>query len=174
METRNFLKDLASEFDIDGGKFRIGMAKSPCQPDEGFSLNAFTNSNEVIKHFDQPNKKRKGPKVARALRAMRVRNFRLSDGARINVKRIGVILIEGKPEDIKLASKEAEKARRMGDIELFVIGIGDEFNDEDLEALASKPSHQHVYRVKDFLGLHKMKKHIRDMLCASRLKFKSF
>ena len=80
-------------------------------------------------------------------------SFELTNGARRTAKRIGVIIVDEADGSLAAARKQARAARKDGDIELFIIGVGKTIRRKDMYALATRPIKQHVFVVKNYRAL---------------------
>ena len=91
--------------------------------------------------------------TASVLKYMREASFEPTNGARRNAKRIGVIIVDEAEGSLEAARKQARAAKKQGDIELFIIGVGKSIKKKDIYALATRPIKRHVFVVKNYKAL---------------------
>uniref|UniRef100_A0A8D0GKZ4 Collagen alpha-1(XXI) chain n=1 Tax=Sphenodon punctatus TaxID=8508 RepID=A0A8D0GKZ4_SPHPU len=76
--------------------------------------------------------------------------------------KIAVVLTDGKSQDeVKDAAEEARKNK----ITLFAIGVGSETEEEELRAIANKPSSTYVFYVEDYIAISRIREVIKQKLC---------
>lgn len=74
----------------------------------------------------------------------------------------GVVLTDGESNrDSNLVQSEAELSRKDG-VSLFVIGIGDSVNMQELQSVANKPYEEYLFMTHDFSDLSFVKQKILD------------
>lgn len=76
--------------------------------------------------------------------------------------KIAVVLTDGKSQD---EVKEAAEAARDNKITLFAIGVGVETEEEELRAIANKPSSTYVFYVEDYIAISKIREVMKQKLC---------
>ncbi|XP_005300256.2 collagen alpha-1(XXI) chain isoform X2 [Chrysemys picta bellii] len=76
--------------------------------------------------------------------------------------KIAVVLTDGKSQDeVKDAAAEARKNK----ITLFAIGVGSEIEEDELRAIANKPSSTYVFYVEDYIAISRIREVIKQKLC---------
>ncbi|XP_003226112.1 collagen alpha-1(XXI) chain [Anolis carolinensis] len=76
--------------------------------------------------------------------------------------KIAVVLTDGKSQDdVKEVAAEARKNR----ITLFAIGVGSETEEDELRAIANKPSSTYVFYVEDYIAISRIREVIKQKLC---------
>ena len=112
----------------------------------------------------------KSTNTAAALRFMRKYMFTHRYGSRKYATHVAVVITDGKSQNRKATLKAAEAARNNG-IEIFGFGVGDAVDFRELENIASKPTSDYVYEVKDFQSLGAMKFVLANRACKGKLCF---
>ncbi|XP_060091187.1 collagen alpha-1(XXI) chain [Heteronotia binoei] len=76
--------------------------------------------------------------------------------------KIAVVLTDGKSQDeVKDVAAEARKNK----ITLFAIGVGSETEEDELRAIANKPSSTYVFYVEDYIAISRIREVIKQKLC---------
>ncbi|XP_020637435.3 collagen alpha-1(XXI) chain [Pogona vitticeps] len=76
--------------------------------------------------------------------------------------KIAVVLTDGKSQDdVKDVAAEA----RRNKITLFAIGVGSETEEDELKAIANKPSSTYVFYVEDYIAISRIREVIKQKLC---------
>nr|XP_056712345.1 collagen alpha-1(XXI) chain [Euleptes europaea] len=76
--------------------------------------------------------------------------------------KIAVVLTDGKSQDeVKDIAAEARKNK----ITLFAIGVGSETEEDELRAIANKPSSTYVFYVEDYIAISRIREVIKQKLC---------
>ncbi|XP_034292587.1 collagen alpha-1(XXI) chain [Pantherophis guttatus] len=76
--------------------------------------------------------------------------------------RIAIVLTDGKSQDeVKEVAAEARRYK----ITLFAIGVGSETEEDELKAIANKPSSTYVFHVEDYMAISRIREVIKQKLC---------
>ncbi|KAF7247101.1 Collagen alpha-1(XXI) chain [Varanus komodoensis] len=76
--------------------------------------------------------------------------------------KIAIVLTDGKSQDeVKYIAAEARKNK----ITLFAIGVGSETEEDELRAIANKPSSRYVFYVEDYIAISRIREVIKQKLC---------
>nr|XP_060644072.1 collagen alpha-1(XXI) chain [Anolis sagrei ordinatus] len=76
--------------------------------------------------------------------------------------KIAVVLTDGKSQDdVKEVAAEARKNK----VTLFAIGVGSETEEDELRAIANKPSSTYVFYVEDYIAISRIREVIKQKLC---------
>ncbi|XP_057195961.1 collagen alpha-1(XIV) chain isoform X2 [Triplophysa rosa] len=143
---RMFLENLVNAFDVGIDKTRIGLAQYSGDPRIEWHLNGFSTKDAVIDAVKNLPYKGGNTLTGLALTYILENSFKPESGARSNVPKIGILVTDGKSQDDILPP--AESLRDAG-VELFAIGVKNA-DENELNAIASKPEDTHVYNVADF------------------------
>lgn len=147
-----FFKKVARGLDIAEDKVRVGLVPKECDSVDAVELrDTDQKQNAVLEKLDTFIAKQAS--TASVLKYMREASFNPTNGARQKAKRIGVIIVDEAEGSLEEAKRQAQRAKRDGDIELFIIGVGKKLNKKDLYALATRPIRQHVFLVKSYKKL---------------------
>lgn len=155
-----FVKDVVSMFQVDVNHTRIGIVTYGSRVRREFYLNEFLTKPGVLSAIDRIRQMQGyATHTHRAIKFMRQTMFTTEKGARADVAKIGIILTDGQSSNMLLTVWEASKAKK-DNVNIFAIGIGSKINTRELRLMASRPTHEHFFKVTDFHALQ----NIKDML----------
>ncbi|XP_060066993.1 cartilage matrix protein-like [Ylistrum balloti] len=157
-----FIRSLISEIDIDTDKIQVGLMSAECQDDEtGFALGERQQKDGVLESLSNI----RGTDISQILKQMRRGAFSPDNGGRKDVRKIAVLIIDGKLEEPIRALTEAQRARIHG-IEVFVIQVGeDEESSTEARMMSDAPTTQHYFQVPDYAALMELKDAFWAALC---------
>ena len=141
------------KFDIAPDRVQVSLVPKKCrQSMDGFDLQVHNTKGEVQKALETESDIDTST-LEGMVRFMRTKSFAGINGARNNVKKIGIIILDNNPRHLKAIAVEAERARVLGNIEMFVVGVGKAVSTSTLGTLASSPIDQHILHVSDYSEL---------------------
>ena len=105
--------------------------------------------------------------TASAIDAMRNTIFTSGRGDRSNFPNIGVIITDGRSNDRAATLQAAGNARKQG-MTLLTVGIGNNLDHSELEAVASYPSSRNYFKASNFDGLDNLVSRVISSLCNSK------
>uniref|UniRef100_A0A8C5WPV0 VWFA domain-containing protein n=1 Tax=Laticauda laticaudata TaxID=8630 RepID=A0A8C5WPV0_LATLA len=79
--------------------------------------------------------------------------------------RIAIVLTDGKSQD---EVKEVAAEARRNKITLLAIGVGSETEEDELKAIANKPSSTYVFHVEDYMAISRIREVIKQKLCEGK------
>ena len=134
---------------------RVGVVLFSNKAENIMYLNSYSDPAEVINQIGTLKYKGGNTNTSAALRLMRQQQFMEDHGDRLGVKNIAIVITDGEsnydPED---TIPEAEAARAAG-IQVYVVGITNEVNVDELRMMSSEPQelNQNYYLSADFNSL---------------------
>lgn len=99
--------------------------------------------------------------------------FARSNGHRIGVPKIAIVITDGRSNNAIMTSQEA-MAAQQDNIIMFAIGIGFRVNNIELESIASKPTKTHKFSIKDFMALESIVNSLANKTCKGEVKIEFF
>lgn len=159
LKTMQFFRNISSRMDIGPQKIHIGLVPKDCEDIPEVRLGR--NIRKALHQIER----RSLPSTASVLRYIKESAFTEERGGRPNVKRIGVLVLDGPLDRMKLAAKEAIRLREEENVELFVVGVGKEVLPNDLKAIASSPADSHVYHVENYDELPSIVSQVTAGIC---------
>ncbi|XP_057704210.1 integrin alpha-M-like isoform X1 [Corythoichthys intestinalis] len=161
--------------------FVIGLIDSFMGKDSKFAIIQFSNEPRVHSDFSTFNfatwrndiqgikQLKRTTNTASAILSVANRVFLKTRGSRLNVKKILIVITDGKSSD-STKLPYAIKAAETKNIVRFAIGVGSAFDSSDakteLETIASLPLEKHVFHVRNFRALDAIKKTLEDSIFA--------
>ncbi|KAL3866045.1 hypothetical protein ACJMK2_043386 [Sinanodonta woodiana] len=155
-----FLSDLTPDFNMDSGNIRVGVESRNCAEND-IRLADYSDKSELAKALRNTG----FPNLGHMIKKMRIHSFQEENGGRDIARHMAVIFVDNKlGENAKEIFLEAHKAHK-DDIELFVIAIGDNVIDKELQMLCSHPVDTHILRVNSYDELPMLKEDFMNKLC---------
>ena len=163
----NFIKDVIDLFEIGPDRTRTGVVLFSDGINPLIQLNnTFTRSELKRKITDAPYLEG-GTRTGSTLQYIRKRGFS-REQARRHVAHIAIILTDGQSEDTQETMREAKLAHKQG-IYLFVIGIGDQIDRQELRAIASDPVEDFMFEIDHFDALSSLKSILAIETCNGKI-----
>lgn len=158
----DFMKAVTGNMTIDTNSIQVGMvAPDPCAPNQqGFSLKEHTDKNDLVNSLNTET-----TDFADLVRNMRKTGFRHRAGARKGAKRVAVFIVDGELENPLETLQEAQQAREMRGIEIYVISVGTQTPQPEMMMMCDYPTQKHFYHVESYDRLEEMQDTIADVLC---------
>lgn len=105
--------------------------------------------------------------TADALRVMHEEMFTSGRGDQNDVANIAIVLTDGRSNDEQETWQQAVKAREKG-IHVIPISVGTNFKQSELDAMASYPTANNIYKVTSFDTLRDIRDRILRAVCNSK------
>lgn len=160
----SFIEEVSMDFDIGSDKVRMALVPQECQALKGFPFRAAKSHNDIVKLLAPSRVKRSttADVLHYMQRAVRISNHhrRSSGDMAAPVKKIGVVFIDCTSPHLSRTAAEALKAKKLADLELFVVVVGQPKEDkvmEEAKAIASGPASTHVLSVGSYNDLQSVK-----------------
>ncbi|XP_006033984.1 collagen alpha-1(XXI) chain [Alligator sinensis] len=156
---KKWLVNITSNFDI-GPKFiEVGVVQYSDYPILEIPLGSHVSSENLIREMESIHYLGGNTRTGRAIQFAIDHLFAKSSRF---LTKIAVVLTDGKSQDeVKDAAAEARKNK----ITLFAIGVGSEIEEEELRAIANKPSSTYVFYVEDYIAISRIREVIKQKLC---------
>ncbi len=168
---KQFVKDFVEEIDIDSGIARIGIMTFSNSEKIEFHLNIYNNRLNMINAIDDIRYLRGSTNTASALRYLRETMFTDSNGDRTAARNVAILITDGQSNDHTRTVQEAMKVRDSG-IHMFVAGVGNWLDEQELNAIASYPERDNVFRLDSFNLLNEnFHRRLRELACNSNIYF---
>ena len=133
-----------------------------------FRLDQYSSASEMSDVVDNFPYSRGHTNISGAIRTMREQVYLSGRGDRENILDVGLIITDGEStKDAHLTLTEAELAKNTG-ITLFVVGITDEVNEEELSGIASDPDNEHYFNSTEIIYLDQILTQVTKYVCAAQ------
>ncbi|XP_013390757.1 cartilage matrix protein [Lingula anatina] len=143
----DFVKNVTADMHIGPNEIRVAMVPKECNT-PGYHFNEYSTYESMVGHMDKYKKIEQT--TAARLRYMTRETFSVRNGARAGVRKIAVVIVDGKSEN-RPAIYAAAKAAKQAGVELIAIGVGDNIEPKELGIIAT--SRRHVIRLQDYSQL---------------------
>ncbi|KAF1556984.1 Collagen alpha-1(XXI) chain, partial [Eudyptula minor] len=156
---KSWLVNITRNFDI-GPKFiQVGVVQYSDYPVLEIPLGTHESTENLIREMESIHYLGGNTKTGRAIQFAFDHLFAKSSRF---LAKIAVVLTDGKSQDeVKDIAAEARKNK----ITLFAIGVGSEIEEDELKAIANKPSSTYVFYVEDYIAISRIKEVIKQKLC---------
>ncbi|KAL5019862.1 hypothetical protein ScPMuIL_002754 [Solemya velum] len=161
-----FAQNVISEFDVGPEKTqtRIGVLTFSDSHQLHFNLDQNLDKSMAMAAIMKTPYRSGGTNTADALWYLGEHMFSVKTGSRPNAKHIAVVITDGESHNPEATQIAAEAAKKKG-IQIFAIGVGDAADLDELEAIASTPSENFVFRVATYTALNSIQKSISQRTC---------
>ncbi|OXB63173.1 hypothetical protein ASZ78_016234 [Callipepla squamata] len=156
---KRWLVNITRNFDI-GPKFiQVGVVQYSDYPVLEIPLGTHESTENLIREMESIHYLGGNTRTGRAIQFAYDHLFAKSSRF---LTKIAVVLTDGKSQDeVKDVAAEARKNK----ITLFAIGVGSEIEEDELKAIANKPSSTYVFYVEDYIAISRIKEVIKQKLC---------
>ena len=102
-----------------------------------------------------------------AIHMVRTKTLAVENGGRDNVTKILIMITDGRSYNATATAIEAAIARSEG-LHMFVIGVGDRYDVDELYALASQPYGEYIFRARSYRALDRLKDLLAVQACTGK------
>lgn len=161
----NFTREVVQMFDIGPNKTQVGVISYSTTVVPELKLGELNTKDEILDKIKNVEFLGGNTNTGEALNYIREKAFPNNKAPYDSTKpRIAIILTDGQSNDVHRTMAEASKAKSEG-IALFVIGIGKQVDEAELEAIASKPLDIYMFTVGNFDALDSIKEQLAIRAC---------
>ncbi|XP_077164750.1 uncharacterized protein LOC143822911 isoform X3 [Paroedura picta] len=156
---KRWLLNITSNFNI-GPKFtQVGVVQYSDYPVLEIPLGTHDSNENLVREMESIQYLGGNTRTGRAIQFAIDHQFAKSPRF---LTKIAVVLTDGKSQDeVKDVAAEARKNK----ITLFAIGVGSETEEDELRAIANKPSSRYVFYVEDYIAISRIREVIKQKLC---------
>ena len=147
-----FVRNVANDFEIGPNDVQVGVDTFSTGFDHEFKLNANNDKTKLQQAVSSISYSGGGTNTGNAIKLMRQQSFTANSGHRANVPKVAIVVTDGQSNNKALTAAEAQKARDAG-ITVLAIGVGSGVDDAELNAIASDPDSQNVFKASTFDAL---------------------
>ena len=162
---QEFIRDVIFGLNVDAGN-RVGALSYATNSSVIFHLNEHDTTRNVQNAL---NIRYTGGKTntAEALRLARTVMFQETNGDRLDMPNIIILLTDGKSNDRDETLLEARECRKHG-IHIVVLGVGGSIGRSELSGIATDPDELNLYFVRDFHALRGILPNLLLGICNSK------
>lgn len=158
-KTLEFVKGLIEYLDVSKERARVGMAVFSSDVYQVFNFDDYDNSTEAITAVNNAPFPNQGRHIGKALNYVRHKMFS-STTLRKDVSNYLVLVTTGSSYDLV---RTPAKSLRDRNVTIFAIGVGDDYDEDELEEISGSGGDQ-VYGT-SFDGLEDLKKELKKQIC---------
>ncbi|XP_012789802.2 integrin alpha-X [Sorex araneus] len=135
-----------------------------------FTFKEFTKESDPIKLLDKVWQLRGYTYTATAIQRVTQRLFTASNGARKDASKILIVITDGRKELDSLNYEDVIPQAEAEGIVRYAVGVGSAFrrrsSRQELEAIASEPSNEHIFQVENFDALKDIQNQLKEKIFA--------
>ncbi|XP_067841352.1 collagen alpha-1(XXI) chain [Heptranchias perlo] len=159
---KNWIINISSSFEIGTTFTQVGVVQYSDDPVLEIPLEKYSSNEDLMKAMEAILYMGGNTRTGKAITFGVNDVFATSTRASNTVTKVAVVLTDGKSQDdVKDSAEEARKKK----IILFAIGVGQEIEDAELQAIANKPSSTYVFYVEDYTGISRIREVMKQKLC---------
>ncbi|XP_064610894.1 sushi, von Willebrand factor type A, EGF and pentraxin domain-containing protein 1-like [Liolophura sinensis] len=144
-----FIKEMISRYQIGSANTRVGLVVFNIEAYVEFYLDTYYQKEELISAMDNIRSFGRETYTDRGLYSARMNVLQESAGDRQDVPNVVLVLTDGKSKDPTKTAYQANLLHSSG-AEVIALGIGSNADLDELNAIASDPDEENMYRVSDF------------------------
>ena len=140
---KDFVHDTVNEFDIGPDDTQVGVISFSTTAMFHFSLITFHEKADLLTAVNNLTYSGGGTHTAEALDLLRLQGYTPANGGRPQsqaIPRVAVVITDGQSNNAP-ATIDAAMNLHNEEITVFSVGVGDNVNNEELDAIASDPSY---------------------------------
>ncbi|XP_022080067.1 von Willebrand factor A domain-containing protein 2-like [Acanthaster planci] len=166
-KTKNFVSHVVDAFDIGADRTRVGVIQYSSSVTIEFHLNTYSNKTLLQQAIGNIQYIGGGTQTVAALNVTASQAFLVENGARPDlnaVSRAAVVITDGRSQGPAAVAVPADRAREKG-IAVFAIGVTNNVNMEELNAIANKPNDTYVFHVSNFDAIDNIVASLEEKTC---------
>ncbi|XP_064631744.1 uncharacterized protein LOC135490027 [Lineus longissimus] len=148
-KVKAFTADIVSRFDIASTQIRVGVMTYSTSNVLQFNLQDYFDKAKMINAINAIVYTGGGTYTGAALAFMRQTMFSVTNGDRVGVPDVAIVVTDGKSRDPTVTASEAQLAQDAG-MTVIALGIGSGIAGNELYTIASDPESDNVFEVSDF------------------------
>ncbi|XP_022079977.1 uncharacterized protein LOC110973441 [Acanthaster planci] len=166
-KTKSFVSNVSESFQIGADQTRVAVIQYSSSVKVEFHLNTYADKTflqEAIRNITYIGG---GTATVSALNVTESQAFLVENGARPDlnsITRAAVVITDGRSQGPAAVAVPADRAREKG-ITIFAIGVTDNVNVEELNAIANKPNDTYVFHVSNFDAIDNIVASLEDKTC---------
>ena len=165
---KNFINKLLDRVDIGPNATRVGTIKFSSMSQLVFHLDMYEHRDMIKQAILQMGYGGGHTNISGGLRMMHEELFAEESGDRPDVGNIALLITDGESTiDKNLTDIEAALVKKK-DITLFVVGVTDEINEDELKGISSSPVEDHYFNSTDIRHLDDLLHSLTKHVCAQR------
>ena len=171
---QEFIKALASQFDVGPNKTQIAMVSFSHYPKQEFGLMTHSSRHAVVNAINTLTPRTGESNMADAIRFSADFSFHPESGARRYIPKVGIVITHGQSNNMDATIKEATKAEEAN-IHMMSVGLGKAVNHDELNEIGTNKTDSFRVNLHSFrsirMAITKMKRKICSLKGIHYLRF---
>ncbi|XP_022079888.1 integrin alpha-11-like isoform X2 [Acanthaster planci] len=166
-KTKSFVSNVVDAFEIGADQTRVGVIKYSSSVTVEFHLITYSSKALLKQAIGNIQYIGGGTQTVAALDVMESQAFLIENGARPDfnaVSRAAVVITDGQSQGPEAVAVPADRAREKG-ITMFAIGVTNNVNNDELNAIANKPNDFYVFHVSNFGAIDNIVAALEEKTC---------
>ncbi|KAK3798993.1 hypothetical protein RRG08_050229 [Elysia crispata] len=151
-KTLVFIENVVKALVIGPYDAQIGFVTFETKVHLEFHLNTYSNQQDIVNRVRTTNFTSGSTATHLGLEFALQNCFTRANGSRTYASQVAIVIMEGKSDNANFTAAAAKKLRDAG-VTVFSIGVGNQTDQTELNAIASDPHSTHVFSVDDFDSL---------------------
>nr|XP_012423777.1 PREDICTED: integrin alpha-X isoform X2 [Odobenus rosmarus divergens] len=164
----NFVEAVMSQFQRPSTQFSLMQFSNNFRVH--FTFKDFTYSSNPLVLLDSVRQLGGYTHTATAIQMVTNELFRTSGGARKDASKILIVITDGQKQGDRLGYKDVIPMAEAAGIIRYAVGVGSAFQNrlswEELNDIASKPSHEYIFKVENFDALRDIQNQLKEKIFA--------
>ncbi|TKC39130.1 hypothetical protein EI555_001910, partial [Monodon monoceros] len=164
----NFVKAMMSQFQSPSSQFSLVQFSDKFQVH--FTFKAFAASSNPLSLLNSVQKLSGYTYTATAIKMVTEQLFSALYGARKDASKILIVITDGQKKRDPLDYKDVIPSAEAAGVIRYAIGVGLAFQNihswQELKDIASKPSHEHIFKVENFDALRDIQNQLKEKIFA--------
>ncbi|NIG60824.1 integrin alpha-X isoform X1 [Pontoporia blainvillei] len=164
----NFVKAMMSQFQSPSSQFSLVQFSHKIHVH--FTFKAFAASSDPLSLLNSVQQLRGYTYTATAIRMVTEQLFSALYGARKDASKILIVITDGQKKHDPLDYKDVIPSAEAAGFIRYAIGVGLAFQNihswQELKDIASKPSHEHIFKVENFDALRDIQNQLKEKIFA--------
>ncbi|XP_044089224.1 integrin alpha-X [Neovison vison] len=164
----NFVKAVMSQFQKPSTQFSLMQFSNKFR--EHFTFREFTHNSNPLALLDSVDQLGGYTHTATAIRMVTNKLFSTSKGARKDASKILIVITDGQKQGDRLGYEDVIPMAEAAGIIRYAVGVGSAFQNQrswkELNDIASKPSHEYIFRVDNFDALRDIQNQLKEKIFA--------
>ncbi|KAK2506729.1 hypothetical protein MC885_017788 [Smutsia gigantea] len=164
----NFVKAVMSQFQRPSTQFSLMQFSNKFRVH--FTFKDFTRSSNPLGLLDSVQQLGGYTHTATAIRMVINQLFTAPNGARKDISKILIVITDGQKQGDPLKYEEVIPEAEAAGIVRYAVGVGLAFRNthswKELNDIASKPSHEHIFKVENFDALRDIQNQLKEKIFA--------
>ncbi|KAK3778041.1 hypothetical protein RRG08_021522 [Elysia crispata] len=169
-KTLVFIENVVKTLEIGPLDAQIGFVTFEAKVHLEFHLNTYSNQQDIVNRVRTTEFTSGSTATHLGLEFALQNCFTRANGSRTYASQVAIVIMEGKSDNANFSAAAAKKLKDEN-VTVFSIGVGNQTDQTELNAIASDPDRTHVFSVDDFNSLSTIKGSLLKRVCKAEPAF---